>query len=249
MDEDWLPGEPAERDADPTTLEGLLQLVDDQAALLVAVGTTNLPIREVNARYIRRRRKLDRGLRARGIKPPFAFDDLFAWHGYYGQHFPKYFQRRAFISEAAAPVREALELAIAGVQLSDPGGGKVSWPALDNRVEGVASELRSATSKDDFQDVGRRCREILIDAAKLLADSVLVPDGEVAPQAGNAKAWLALFLKANASGPGNKELRAFIPVAWDLAQKVTHGDVERVHAYAAAQATVLIVRTLQQLAG
>ncbi len=39
-----------------------------------------------------------------------------------------------------------------------------------------------------------------------------------------------------------------MPVAWDLAQKVTHGDIDRVDAYAAAQATVLVVRVLQQLA-
>lgn len=36
--------------------------------------------------------------------------------------------------------------------------------------------------------------------------------------------------------------------AWDLAQKVTHGDLDRVDAFAAAQATVLVVRTLQELA-
>jgi hypothetical protein len=39
-----------------------------------------------------------------------------------------------------------------------------------------------------------------------------------------------------------------LPVAWDLAQKVTHGDIEQVDAYAAAQATLLVVRVLQQLA-
>ena len=44
-------------------------------------------------------------------------------------------------------------------------------------------------------------------------------------------------------------LRKFIRAAWELAQTVTHGDTERVEAFAAAQATVLIVRTLQALAG
>jgi hypothetical protein len=33
-----------------------------------------------------------------------------------------------------------------------------------------------------------------------------------------------------------------------LAQKVTHGNLGRVEAFAAAQATVLVVRTLQALA-
>jgi hypothetical protein len=71
-----------------------------------------------------------------------------------------------------------------------------------------------------------------------------VPVGQSAPQAANAKAWLDLFLARRAS---HAELRRFIPVARDLAQKVTHGGIGRVDTYAAAQATVLVVRTLQQL--
>ena len=55
-------------------------------------------------------------------------------------------------------------------------------------------------------------------------------------------------MKNHAAGRSHRELRAFTPVAWDLAQKVTHGDIGRADAYAAAQATVLIVRSLQQLA-
>ena len=247
MDDDWIPG-PANDDPDPSTLEGLLELLDAQAGLLVAVGTTNLPIKDVNQRYVRRRRKLDAALRARGIKPPFTFDDLWTWHGHYSQHLPKYVQRRSYVSELAGPAREAIETAMSGVQVSDPGtGGEISWAALDGRVDGVVLELRDAGSRDDLQDVGRRCREILIDAGTLLADPAFVPKGTEPPSAGDAKAWLDLFLRARASGRSHRELRAFIPAAWDLAQKVTHGDIERVDAYAAAQATVLIVRTLQQL--
>jgi hypothetical protein len=49
-------------------------------------------------------------------------------------------------------------------------------------------------------------------------------------------------------GPAREELRRLVRDAWDLAQKVTHGDVQAVDAFAAAQATVLVVRTLQELA-
>ena len=57
-----------------------------------------------------------------------------------------------------------------------------------------------------------------------------------------------LFLAANVGGSGRDALRRLVRVAWDLAQTVTHGDIERVDAFAAAQATVLVVRTLQTLA-
>lgn len=34
---------------------------------------------------------------------------------------------------------------------------------------------------------------------------------------------------------------------WDLAQKVTHGDIADVDAFAAAQAAVMVARTAQKL--
>ena len=78
-------------------------------------------------------------------------------------------------------------------QVADPGAsGNVTWTALDARVDGVVAELRRAVTLDDLQDVGRRCREILIDVGKLISDPALLARGQEAPQAGNAKAWLEL---------------------------------------------------------
>ena len=224
--------------------------MEKQAALIVSVGTGGDPIANVNDRYKRRRSKLNAAMRKRGLKPPFPWDDLWEWYGYYSQNIGTYAERRAHIASLARPVREQLESALEGVQVVDPvgSGPATTWGALDSRVEGVVSELRNAATLDDLQDVGRRCREILIDTAKLLADPALVPTGGTAPKAADAKAWLDLFLAAEAAGSARKELRAFLRAAWDLAQKVTHGSVERVEAYAAAQATVLVVRSLQQLA-
>ncbi|HEV8277116.1 MAG TPA: hypothetical protein VGQ26_15690 [Streptosporangiaceae bacterium] len=52
------------------------------------------------------------------------------------------------------------------------------------------------------------------------------------------------------SGAGihRADLRRLARATWDLAQKVTHGNLGRIEAFAAAQATVLVVRTLQALA-
>lgn len=75
-----------------------------------------------------------------------------------------------------------------------------------------------------------------------------MPSGQVAPKAADAKAWLDLFLAEKGPGATRQELRRLVRDAWDLAQKVTHGDLGRIDAFAAAQATVLVVRTLQALA-
>lgn len=133
--------------------------------------------------------------------------------------------------------------------MTDPGGGSLTWAALDARLIGLVAELDGGISRDDLQDVGRRSREILIDCAKLLAEPSYMPVGQPTPKAGDAKGWLDLFLAARASGTSRDGLRRLVRAAWDVAQTVTHGDVERVDAFAAAQATVLVVRTLQALAG
>jgi hypothetical protein len=244
-----LVDESADEDGDTSSVQGVLDLLNNQAGLLTSVSTRGPMIQDVNKTYVRRRRKLNAALRARGIPPPFPYGDLWEWHGHYSQELGNYASRRRHISALATPARDALENALDEAQVSDPGSaGAPTWAGLDARVEGVANELRSATSRDDLQDVGRRCREILIDAAKLLADPSLVPQDCEPPKAGDAKAWLELFLQGHASGRDRSSLRALIRPAWDLAQRVTHGDIDRVDAYAAAQATILIVRTLQLLA-
>ena len=51
-------------DPDPQRLEGLLELLNAQAALLVSVGTGGPQIDQVNAKYMRRRRQLNTALKA-----------------------------------------------------------------------------------------------------------------------------------------------------------------------------------------
>ncbi len=248
------PGEtPPEPEPDPQTTTGLLALLDSQAnlavAVAVAVATGGPRIDTTNDTYKHRRRALNAALRSRGLAPPFPYEDLWAWHGHWSQHLSSYASRREHVRELAAPTSAALEAALDDAQVADPGAAPTpTWAALDTRLTGVVTELATASTQDDLQDVGRRCREVLIDAAKLLADPGFLDAGADTPKSGDAKAWLELFLLAHAAGRSHRELRAFVPTAWDLAQKVTHDDVDRVDTYAAAQATVLIVRVLQQLA-
>ena len=66
--------------------------------------------------------------------------------------------------------------------------------------------------------------------------------------AADAKTRFDFIVGTYAPGRSRKELRKLMLAAWNLAQKATHGNnVKRVDALAAAQATVLIVRTLVQM--
>jgi len=123
---------PEEPDPDPRTVEGLLELLDAQANLLVAVATGSPRIDVVNGKYKRHRRPLNAAMGERGLPSPFPYEDLWAWHGHWSQHLPGYVSRRTHIRELAAPVRAALETALGGMQVADPEAPTApSWAALD----------------------------------------------------------------------------------------------------------------------
>jgi hypothetical protein len=236
-----------EAEPDVSKIDVLIQELELQAALLTAVATGGPRIDDVKWEYQDRRRRLCWALERRGLQYPFPWLDLWQWYGHWSANLVTYALRRAAIRDLVAPVIDALERQRSGLTVSDPGGGSFTWADLDARLAGLSSELGGAASLDDLQDVGRRSREILIDCARLLADPSLLPTGQAAPKAGDAKAWLDLFLSARAHGSHRDELRRFVRAAWDLAQTVTHSNIGRVEAFAAAQATVLIVRSLQAL--
>lgn len=118
-----LPDRPIDDEppVDGTDPEYLLDLLDKQADLIVAVGTGGPAIDTVNADYRKRRRRLRVGLKARGLEDPFPFDDLWAWYGHYSQHIPSYAGRRAYVRDLAKAVRTTLENLGDGTQVEDPG--------------------------------------------------------------------------------------------------------------------------------
>jgi len=145
---------PAEPDPDAGTTAGLLELLDAQA-LLVDVATGGLAIDNVNATYKRRRRALRQALEARQLAMPFPFEDLWAWRGHWkAQGMATYQSRRDHVADLARSTREILEAALAGVQVTDPGGSSApSWSALEIRLTGIVQELNAVASRDDLQDV------------------------------------------------------------------------------------------------
>ncbi len=237
---------------DLSAVDALIDELERQAALLTTVATGGADFRNkhLQREYKERRRRLVDALEERGLAYPFPWQDLPQWHGYWtGKNLRTWHERRVAIQERVDPTLDMLEQQRSGLRVSDPGSGALTWADLDARVDELIAELDGSSSRDDLQDVGRRSREILIDCAQLLADPSLVPAGQAPPKAADAKAWLELFLAARASGSHRDALRRLIRAAWDLAQTVTHGNTDQVEAFAAAQATVLIVRTLQALAG
>ncbi len=77
-----------------------------------------------------------------------------------------------------------------------------------------------------------------------------MPNGEEAPQESNAKRKIELVLAAVENGSLDKRVSALMGKAWDVAVGLLHQDEPaRVATFAAAQATILAVRTLAMIDG
>jgi hypothetical protein len=237
----------SEPDVDLGDVDVLVEDLERQANMLVAVATHGASRQRKETEYRRRRSRLINALRARGLTYPFPWHDLGEWYGEWSATLGTWDARRMRVRELVTPTIAALQEQRSGLVISDPGGGPPTWADLDARVSGLSKELAGASNRDDLQDVGRRAREILIYTAQLIADPSVVPDEQDPRRAGDAKGWTGLFLAARAGGGSRQALRRVVRATWDLAQTVTHGDIDRVDTYAAGQATVLVVRTLQAL--
>ena len=237
-----------EEDPDPgrLTTARLRELVDTQWDTVVAIATTS-SIDSQRAGYQHRRAIIRVELRRRGLSDPFRWDDadqVWAW----AKRWTTYNERSAEVAKLAAPLRDQLDNLERSGRVDDWGGSPDEWSEIEQRLSELRNKMDLATTLDDNQDVGRRSREVLIHAVNLVFAPEMVPDGEEQPKAADAKTRFDLVLRTYAPGGSRKKLRKVMWAAWDLAQKVAHGNnVTRVDAFAAAQATVLIVRTLVQM--
>ncbi len=94
------------------------------------------------------------------------------------------------------------------------------------RWEQAAESYDDAEEAEDFQAVGMRCRETLIQFVRVLAKPEMVPAGEEAPKRADVVGWSNLI--ANNIAPGDRNsyvrghLKALSKSAWDLANWLTH---------------------------
>lgn len=224
----------------------LRQLVEVQRDTAMAVATGS-PMDTHRSIYSQQRTKLRAALQTRGLDDPFpwpSIDVVWSW----AKHWSTYAERRAEISKAAATLLDKLDDLERSGKVDDWGGGPSEWAQLEERLAGLRDEMDNATTLDHFQDVGRRGREILIDVVALMFAVDMVQDNQEQPTAGDAKARFDLVVEAYAPGSSSEELRGMMRAAWRLTNHVTHAaSVTRVDAFSAAQATVLIVRTLSEM--
>jgi len=94
------------------------------------------------------------------------------------------------------------------------------------RWEQAAETLDMAEEAEDFQAVGMKCRECLIQLVRSLAKPEMVPPGQDNPQRSNFISWSELIANTVAGGASAERIRGHLKTtaksAWELAGWLTH---------------------------
>jgi len=118
----------------------------------------------------------------------------------------------------------------------------------------AAEALDQAHEAEEFQAVGMRCRECLLDLARSIAEESMVPPGREVPTSGDFIQWSEIIAGALVSGPSAREVRSYLKTiarsAWQLVSWLTHASnavrldgeiaVEATHSVIVAFAAALI---------
>jgi hypothetical protein len=94
------------------------------------------------------------------------------------------------------------------------------------RWEEAAEALDMAEEAEEFQAVGMRCRECLIQLVRSVSKSSMVPAGQAEPQRSNVIAWCELIANTIAAGGSAEHIRGHLKTGsksvWQLAGWLTH---------------------------
>jgi hypothetical protein len=225
--------------------------MERQFDLLIAVSRHEVSIKDKNAdrRYRERARNIRAALRQRGLNDPFPWPDLSAWWDRCSD-LGTYRERRTLLRESYEPVQAELENTGDSHELLDVElTTEAKWAPLESRIAGRIYEYGSARDLDQWQDVGRRSREILKDAVNLVYDESMCPEGDVVPKRGDAKARFEQIISARLAGSSFEQLRGWFNRSWTLANAATHSaTAPKTAAFASGQSAVVLARTLHLLA-
>ena len=129
----------------------------------------------------------------------------------------------------------------------------VGWLDVEDEVRQLTERLRTAYTVSDYQDIGLRCRTILITLGRLGFDPMRhAREGERPPKGDNAKERLARIVAVELTEADEVKLGALVATAcantWSAACELVHDrSAGRSKATIVAGSTLFVVRAIRQI--
>lgn len=124
------------------------------------------------------------------------------------------------------------------------------WPRVDEEVSELRRHFESASTQQDYSNIGNDCVAILEALSAVVYDhDKHMRAGEAEPSIASTKARLDRFIEVQVAGSDNAELRKLARAAIDFAQAVKHrrATVSRTEAGIAADSVILLANILRRL--
>lgn len=123
------------------------------------------------------------------------------------------------------------------------------WPAVDTELTELKRRFRSATTPQDYRDVGNRSVAVLEALSRTVYNpSKHLRDGEMAPAPDKTKQRLGRYAEDSLAGPNNAEVRAVAVKVIELAHAVKHStSPTRREAGITADAVILLANILRRV--
>jgi hypothetical protein len=203
--------------------EALVEELDAQRLLMIAVSTGRTGIDSASDEYAARHELLRRELGALGLNYPVPYEDLWRWYGKWSSgDLPTYQSRREYISDLFRPIIESVRQQ-PGLQGERVFLEPTGWAKVDGTLALILGRLEQAKTEVEWQSVGHACREALIDLAQCVYDPARHPTlDSVAPSETDAKRQLDVYLNVELAGGSADEARKHAKAALALANGLQH---------------------------
>jgi hypothetical protein len=229
----------------------LMDILDAQRNLMIAVSTGGPRIQNVNDDYKQRQQLIEDGLSERGVENPNPYSDLWEWYGKWSSgDLPSYQSRRNYINglfgQVVKQVRQGVHRGEQAMFTRATG-----WPRVDRNIGEVRTRLAQAKTEEQFQAVGFLCRETMISLGQAVynPETHPSPDG-VTPSKTDAKRMLDAYLGAKLSGKTNETGRRHAKAALEFAHELTHKRTANFRQAAmCAEATTAVVNIVAIVSG
>jgi len=229
----------------------LVQEVDLQKDLMIAVATGGPRINEKNDEYKQRRLRIKTYLRQVNELDPNPYSDLWAWYGKWSSgDLPSYQSRMEYIGDLYQPLFE--KLASGNLRpLSEPAPEPTGWARVDRCLDKIRIALEQAKSEEDFQSVGFLCRETIISLSQAVYDPKKhKPIDGVIPSDTDANRMLEAYFANELKGSSNENARKHARTSLALANELQHRRTAKFRdAALCAEATRTVVNVVAIVSG
>lgn len=126
---------------------------------------------------------------------------------------------------------------------------KTGWPKVDEELTELRRRFRTATTTQDYRDVGNRSVAVLEALSRTIYDpSVHLRDGETEPPADKTKQRIGRYVEDSLAGSDNEAIRGVVNKVSDLAHSVKHSTAPtRREAGIAADSVIMLANILRRV--